>query len=62
MTQELKCHDHKKKSSKAKEPDTFDGSDPQKLNSFILQCKLFFADNDNYSDNHAKVTFALSYL
>ena len=62
MTQELKHHDHKKKSSKAKEPDTFDGSDPQKLNSFILQCKLFFADNDNYSNNHAKVTFALSYL
>ena len=26
MTQELKCRDHKK-SSKAKEPDTFDGSD-----------------------------------
>ena len=62
MTQELKRCDHKKKSSKAKEPDTFDGSDPRKLNSFILQCKLFFADNNNYSDNHAKVTFALSYL
>ena len=61
MTQELKHRDHKK-SSKAKEPDTFDGSDPRKLNSFILQCKLFFADNDNYSDDHAKVTFALSYL
>ena len=27
MTQELKHRDHKKKSSKAKEPDTFDGSD-----------------------------------
>ena len=62
MTKELKCRDHKKKSSKAKEPDTFDSSDPRKLNSFILQCKLFFADNDNYSDDHAKVTFALSYL
>ena len=61
MTQELKRRDHKK-SSKAKEPDTFDSSDPRKLNSFILQCKLFFADNDNYSDDHAKVTFALSYL
>ena len=62
MTQELKRRDHKKKLSKAKEPDTFDGSDPCKLNSFILQCKLFFADNDNYSDNHTKVTFTLSYL
>ena len=28
MTQELKHHDHKKKLSKAKEPDTCDGSDP----------------------------------
>ena len=46
MTQELKHRDHKKKLSKAKEPDTFDSSDPQKLNSFILQCKLFFADNN----------------
>ena len=43
MTQELKHCDHKKKSSKAKEPDTFDSSNPQKLNSFILQCKLFSA-------------------
>ena len=62
MTQELKRRDHKKKSSKAKEPDTFDSSDPQKLNSFILQCGLFFTNNDNYSDNHAKITFTLSYL
>ena len=62
MTQELKHCDLKKKLSKAKKPDTFNGSNPRKLNSFILQCKLFFAHNNNYSDDHARITFTLSYL
>src|SRR5271156_1248225 len=42
MTAELKSRDSKKPSIKAKEPDTFDGSDPKKLNNFILLCSLYF--------------------
>src|SRR5271169_3318696 len=47
---------------KVKEPDTFDGSDPRKLNNFILLCNLYFRNNLSYSDDEPKVTFALSYL
>ena len=52
------CH----QKAKAKEPDTFDGSEPRKLNNFILLCNLFFRSNPIYSDDSSKVTFALSYL
>jgi len=31
--------------SKARIPDTFDGSDPHKLNHFLFQCRLFFHAN-----------------
>ena len=48
--------------SKAKEPDTFDGSDPKKLNNFILLCNLYFRNNSAYSDDNAKITFALTHL
>ena len=62
MTHEL-CHrDTPSLKAKAKEPDTFDGSDPQKLNNFILLCNLYFQTNAAYSDDAAKVTFSLSYL
>jgi hypothetical protein len=47
---------------KIKVPDTFDGSEPRKLNNFILLCNLFFRNNPYYSDDEPKVTFALSYL
>jgi Retrotransposon gag protein len=62
MTNELKNREPKKSKIKAKEPDTFDGSDPKKLNNFILLCSLYFRSNPAYSDDEAKVTFALSYL
>jgi len=65
MTQELKRRDTAPSGSSganAKKPDTFDGSDPKKLNNFILLCNLFFRNNSAYSDDEAKVTFALSYL
>ena len=47
-----------------KEPNTFDGSDPKKLNNFILLCNLFFRTNPHIyeDDDAAKVTFALSFL
>jgi hypothetical protein len=62
MTKELKGRDPQKSKIKAKEPDTFDGSDPKKLSNFILLNSLYFRSNPAYSDDEAKVTFALSYL
>ena len=64
MTNELKHREQPKSSTKtkAREPDTFDGSDTQKLNGFILQCNLYFRNNPAYASDEAKVTFALSYL
>ena len=49
-------------SLKVKEPDTFDGTDPRKLNNFILLCNLYFQNNPTCYNDATKVTFALSYL
>ena len=57
-----KGSESKHRKTKAKEPDTFDGSDPRKLNSFLLQCALYFRGNEDYREDEDKVTFALSYL
>ena len=63
VTQELRRRaDPPKPKIKAKEPDTFDGSEPSKLSPFIMQCNLYFRNNPTYSDDSSKVTFALSYL
>ena len=65
MTEELRQCDPPSSSSKqakTKEPDTFDGSDPKKLNNFILLCNLYFRQNSAYSNDAAKINFALSHL
>lgn len=62
MTDELRRRENPSKRAKAKEPDTFDGSDPRKLNNFILLCNLYFRTNSSYTSDSNKVTFALSYL
>src|SRR5882724_4489189 len=52
-------------SSKPKlwEPDLFDGSNSQKLCTFIPQCKLNFGDcKDMFEDDTNKVTYVLSFL
>lgn len=62
MTEELRRRE-KAPTTKVKEPDTFDGSDSRKLNNFILLCDLYFRHKPSaYSDDSAKVTFALSHL
>ena len=64
ITEELRrrdCSTPAPKLAKAKEPDTFDGSDPKKLNNFIFLCNLYFRTNPSYEDDATKVTFALSY-
>jgi hypothetical protein len=49
--------------TKTREPDTFNGSDPRKLQPFLHQCYLNFQDRtDAFSSRSVKVTYALSYL
>ena len=49
--------------TKLREPDTFDGSNPQKLNNFLLQCELNFQDRPQaFLRDRAKVNYATSYL
>ena len=64
MTSELRHRGNNSGHSapKVKEPDTFDGTDPCKLNNFILLCNLYFRNNPSYFDDSAKVTFALTHL
>ena len=48
---------------KIREPDPFDGSDPKKLCTFLLQCKLNFLDHKYlFQDETTKVNYVLSYL
>ena len=63
MTETLRPRDLvSAKRAKSKEPDTFDGSDPKKLNNFLLLCNLYFRQNPSYTEDATKITFALSYL
>ena len=49
--------------TRLREPNTFDGSDANKLRVFILQCSLHFQDRANaFSSGRTKVTYALSFL
>ncbi|KIO03941.1 hypothetical protein M404DRAFT_26564 [Pisolithus tinctorius Marx 270] len=49
--------------TKVHEPDTFDGSDPEKLHKFLVQCELNFQDHPHtFRSDRAKVTFTQSYL
>ena len=48
---------------KLREPDMFNGSDPKKLRTFLLHCKLNFQDcPDLFPDGTTKVNYVLSYL
>lgn len=49
--------------NKVREPDQFDGKDPKKLHTFLIQCQLNFTARENaYRSDRARVTFAMSYL
>ena len=61
MTHAL-CESPKILTPRMKEPDIFDGSEPQKLDSFILLCNLYFRHNSAFSRDEEKITFALSHL
>ena len=49
--------------AKVREPDTFDGTDPKKLRTFLVQCELCFQDRAKaFRQDRARVMFAQSYL
>jgi len=48
---------------KARIPDTFNSSDPHKLNYFLFQCQLYFRVNSSqFPTNEEKINFAMTYL
>ena len=49
--------------AKVRDPDTFDGTDPKKLRTFLVQCELVYSDRPKaFQMDRAKITFAQSYL
>ena len=49
--------------AKVWDPDTFDGTKPKKLRTFLVQCKLVFMDRPKaFCQDQAKVTFTQLYL
>jgi len=58
-----RTNDSSSSRAKVREPDTFDGTDPKKLRTFLVQCELCFQDRAKaFHLDRAKVTFAQSYL
>ena len=50
-------------STKVKEPESFDGMNPQKLREFLVACSLIFADcPDSFRHDKKMVRYAISYL
>ncbi|KAF5346383.1 hypothetical protein D9756_011387 [Leucocoprinus leucothites] len=49
--------------NKARLPDTFSSSDPEKLNTFLIQCHLYFRANPTqFQYDNQKVNFTMTYL
>jgi len=58
-----RSNDSSSSRAKVREPDTFDGTDPKKLRTFLVQCELCFQDRAKaFRQDRARVTFAQSYL
>jgi len=58
-----RTNDSSSSHAKVCEPDTFDGTDPKKLQTFLVQCKLCFQDCAKaFRQDRARVTFTQSYL
>ena len=50
-------------SVKPRAPDTFDGTDPVKVDNYTFQCSMYIAARSkDFPDEESRVTFALSYL
>jgi len=49
--------------TKARIPNTFSGTEPDKLNNFLFQCRLYFHANlVQFDMNIVKINFAMTYL
>jgi len=49
--------------TKARIPDTFSGTEPNKLNNFLFQCRLYFCANPAQFDmDIVKINFVMTYL
>ena len=49
--------------TKARIPDTFSGTEPNKLNNFLFQCRLYFhAHLAQFDTDIVKINFAMTYL
>jgi len=49
--------------TKAYIPNTFSGTEPDKLNNFLFQCRLYFRANPvQFDTDIAKINFAMIYL
>ena len=49
--------------TKARIPDTFSDTEPDKLNNFLFQCRLYFHANPaEINTDIAKINFAMTYL
>ena len=49
--------------TKARIPDTFSGTEPDKLNNFLFQCRLYFRANlAQFNMDIAKINFTMTYL
>jgi len=58
-----RTNDSSSSCAKVRELDTFDGMDPKRLRTFLVQCELCFQDQAKaFCLDRAKVTFAQSYL
>ena len=58
-----RTNDSSSSHAKVHELDTFDGTDPKKLWTFLVQCKLCFQDRAKaFCQDRARVMFAQSYL
>jgi len=58
-----RTNDSSSSRTKVRELDTFDGMDPKKLRTFLVQCELCFQDRAKaFHLDRAKVTFTQSYL
>ena len=64
----LSCSAHRNNESsssrvKVRVPDTFDGTNPKKLQTFLVQCELIYSNWPKaFQLDRAKITFAQSYL
>ena len=49
--------------TKARIPDTFSGTEPDKLNNFLFQCHLYFhANTVQFDMDIVKINFTMTYL